>query len=465
MEARCAVVAVLACAGCRDLLGFEDVVENTEVRFHLTRSNVENAADESPVVIAQAPSLDGVDVRLADGSEAALELTGDGTVVFRSPLGERYRIVLAAADRAVELQSQARDLLYRDIAFGRADAAATPPNTSLRYATSAGGDGYAVNVSGLWAGSDFVSANQEGIVDVDWTRAHQFTGAPAPLVSATRNDRVHLLRFKVDTVGPTAINHVVAAQVDQVDMVGGGTVALGDRLAAVTNQTVQISGDLPGTRDRCDAADGFANAELTAVAVIAIANPVAARPDRGFLLAFASPGLVEVPLDFQLPVPQVFPTPTTVLFNIARTRKVTTPMGTVTLGCELQSYMPLAPGATSLALTVDVGFPTGFTIDDVGLAADDAVVPITGRELAIEWTTTGPAEVFEVLLKDVSRGSLVRQYSTDEPRVAIDSALLDPSGVYSVQVFARRGVAGDFTTPPIPLTLAVTASPTFRITN
>ncbi len=471
--ARCLLLAVVL-AGCRQLLGFEDLGTATDapgevrtVRFRLTRNNLECDPTGRPIAVAQAPSLEGVAVRV-EGNVAALSLDGID-LTFDAPAGATYQIALDTAEGPVELQTAADAPVFDEIIFARADQQAVTEGTIFEYSNiGQAGLGYFVMSTGVWAISPETSADAvTKLVKTPWSTATTLSGAPIGLLDSTRNDRIHLGHYvssSSETTGDQA--RLNRFQDDLVLPKNGETTTIAGAQGDPATGQLQLTANFVTIDARVATVPGFTDPRWRYF-VLATPHPTT-HPDRGFKLLTLDQGSLGFGHSNFLSFPvETFPFATTGHSQLQRARSAQGPEGPLKLtvtSTHFDALLDVGPitipgAATRVGVT---GLPS---LGGVALTADDVTVELPGN---LTWTGDQPVDMYVVRLFDLARTEpqLVKTYYTTEPNLIVDDV---GAGTYFFNIRSVLGYpsagAGDFTTGTLPQDWFEVDSGLFRVAN
>jgi hypothetical protein len=475
MRNRWLVVSALGLTACRDLLGFEDPSATSLVTFRLTREHLQNNDSHLPVEIAQAPSLAGVTVRLADGTQPDLTLTAAGAIAFRVPVGESYRLGLTQSGQPLELQTASTEPVFDDLIFGREDSEPVPSNTVITYSGVPLDGTYSVMSTGVWMAGPAVAGTMGADLSIDWSSSFPISFDRAGLVTAAANDQLHLAHFATTGSGATAFTAIDQIQSNEIEMIGGSTTLIATtELRAVNTRSSTFDIDPKALDTVLSAVPNFSAVGSGGWSITILAAPSLRASETGFGVASAGSSTDYDPRRSTLTYPdRVFPYPLVAALGISRGRAGNTPDGpSLGLNVSIFHLVEIVPETDTYDLKgLRVGLPDTISFGSTALITDNAVIeldPAGGATLS--WPAVDDADVFHVqIVERLAANNIrnVRAYLTAENQVSIEPEVFVPGRLYVVSLVTVRGVPGardgDFATRTMPFGSSRSQSATFSV--
>ncbi len=382
-------VLLIGLAGCRGLLGFEEVEIESSIRFELTRINVENDAQGGAIETRRSGSLDGVRVVRLDGSIADLTLASDGAIEFLIPAGEPYRLSVPTARAPVEIQTAGSAPVFTEVIFGRADREPVPMGSStvVAYDNAPLGGQFVVMSSGVWAQSGLVDTNTSKII-LDWGQTFGIDGSRPALLSTEQHDLLHLGRYTTTSQAPTSTSVLEALQTSRVDLIAGDTVTIPVALSALELRSLRFTLDPSELDARLATITTMSDPSSRSWILATRASPTVSRPEFGFALNTQSSTEYRAhELDIIYP-PDAFPYPAVALFAAVRTRAQEVPGEAFAVIAAITYVVPLTDDtAHDFVGAPIVSPPTMIELDGVPITVDDMIVVNVDdtRDATVSW--------------------------------------------------------------------------------
>lgn len=476
---------LLALAGCRQVLGLDDLAT---VHGTLRIRTVRNDANFEPLTSELIVPAAGVVFRavLDNGVEPVVdydETTGTFSFVTSEP-GMPYRIVWEAAELALrgEVQHDAQQLAIGAVFAGRFEAGPLA-RTTFRF-------DYPISPArpALVASTGVYSLTDTGrtgpSIDFDWRQAKGVASARVGQLDSTAYDRIYVLEPELvrddpvppwqrirslSTVSVTARPETTSVLPD-LQTVQSNTCAHLVVEGEAADQRVQMA----RPRTYSDRSLQWQVQALPAVATTAQAGAIwvasATITDSSFD--------VDAPLEFHNPLPG-----TLVGFHLTYAsfdvRVGTAAPLTLSNATASRSLLAITdstacnPGTTTLASTVAIA--SSFALDGAALTADNQALPQGTGPATLTWSdaVAGSVDHYAVslieLVDDAGSTTSTGRWSAVTPyrQVTFDRALLVAGKTYVVAVSAatgRRGFAdGDYMSFSLPAETSTIYSTTFTI--